>query len=229
MALKIFKNIKNFLLKHCCFLMTIFTVLMLLFEPNLRSVNLFGNILILLINALIFTLGPYVLSGKRRLLFFSLFGGLLLIVLSIVKELNIHQNFIISIVSQSIFLTMCFVLTITAVYYSLDKKRPWSGDRIFGLIYGYLLIGFFMSEIYFFLGRYGIAIYSLNNLPMEITRANCLYFSYIVQTTMGFGDILPGNEFVRRVVIIHACVGVLYTAVLIGRVINYYGVENSKK
>ena len=214
---------QTFFLRNCCLLMTLFTALMILIEPLLYNVNSFTKIFLLVINIIIFMLGPYVLSGKKKLLYFSVFGGFILIILTSVKEINNDKNFLVSVISQSIFLLMCFVLTVTAIYYSLDKKRQWSSDRIFGLIYGYLLLGFLMSEVYFFLGKYGHAKFLSGNQLVEISRNNCLYFSYVVQTTTGFGDIIPGNEFIRRIVVLHACAGVLYTAVLIGRVIGWYG------
>ncbi|UDQ96541.1 potassium channel family protein [Lentisphaerota bacterium WC36G] len=224
MVVKKLKKIKSFFLKHCCLIMSIVTSLMILFEPVLRhKENFLGILFLLIINALIFILGPYVLSGKKKILHFSLFCGALILCLSFFREVDAVKVSVISLITQAVFLLMCFILTVTAIYYSLDKKRQWSSDRIFGLVYGYLLLGVLMSEVYFFLGRYGHAYFLNGNELVEVKRQNCLYFSYVVQTTMGFGDIVPGNEFVRRVVILHACAGVLYTAVLIGRVIGWYG------
>ena len=58
-----------------------------------------------------------------------------------------------------------------------------------------------------------------------------LYFSVVVQTTLGFGEIVPNTGTVRGLVQIEALLGQLYIAVfvawIVGRLISSPGTEES--
>ena len=49
-----------------------------------------------------------------------------------------------------------------------------------------------------------------------------IYYSFMTQTTIGFGDILPTETFCRAVSIMQGIFGVLYIAVTIGRLVGLY-------
>jgi len=49
-----------------------------------------------------------------------------------------------------------------------------------------------------------------------------LYFSYITLSTVGYGDIWPVSSIAKRLCSFEACIGVLYLALFIGRVVMMY-------
>jgi len=51
---------------------------------------------------------------------------------------------------------------------------------------------------------------------------DCMYYSYMTLTTLGYGDIVPMTAHARSVSILEAVSGVLYVAVLIARLVGLY-------
>ena len=49
-----------------------------------------------------------------------------------------------------------------------------------------------------------------------------VYYSYATLTTLGYGDILPVTFWARSVATLEAVVGVLYTAVIVARLVGLY-------
>jgi hypothetical protein len=52
----------------------------------------------------------------------------------------------------------------------------------------------------------------------RFSRDDALYFSFVTQTTVGFGDIYPIVRPARAVTVIHATIGVLYIAVVVSSI-----------
>lgn len=55
------------------------------------------------------------------------------------------------------------------------------------------------------------------------TRTDLLYFSFVTQTTLGYGDIVPVGAYARSLVSVHAALSILFPAVLIARLVGLYG------
>ncbi|MEZ4659252.1 MAG: potassium channel family protein [Caldilineaceae bacterium] len=54
------------------------------------------------------------------------------------------------------------------------------------------------------------------------TWQNFVYYSYVNLTTLGYGDILPQTMWARSAATLEACIGVLYTAIIISRLVGLY-------
>jgi voltage-gated potassium channel len=50
-------------------------------------------------------------------------------------------------------------------------------------------------------------------------RRALLYFSYVTQTTMGYGDLTPATPLARSLATLQAIAGQLYLAVLVARLV----------
>lgn len=61
------------------------------------------------------------------------------------------------------------------------------------------------------------------SLSPERARTDFLYFSFVTQTTLGYGDIVPVSTYARSLVSVHATLGILFPAVLIARLVGLYG------
>ena len=48
------------------------------------------------------------------------------------------------------------------------------------------------------------------------------YYSYVVLTTLGFGDVTPVGSFAQRVTVLEALIGQMFLAILIGRLVALY-------
>ena len=49
-----------------------------------------------------------------------------------------------------------------------------------------------------------------------------IYFSFITQTTVGYGDILPRSDLARGLAMVQAVTGQLYLAVMVARLVGLY-------
>ena len=54
---------------------------------------------------------------------------------------------------------------------------------------------------------------------------NSLYFSFATLCTVGYGDIVPVSSIARMVAVMEAIVGMLYTTMLIARLVALYSSE----
>jgi hypothetical protein len=91
-------------------------------------------------------------------------------------------------------------------------------QTILGALAVYLLIGQTFAWIYFalpgFLDQQILEPVNQGNLP--------IYYSYVVLTTLGFGDIAPASPLAQRLTVLEALVGQVFLAVLVARLVSVY-------
>ncbi len=96
------------------------------------------------------------------------------------------------------------------------------GDRVFGAIVLYLLVGLIASFAY-------SALYTLDSGAFsKLPSANggdydWLYFSFVTLTTLGYGDITPIARSARALAMLEALIGQLYPAIIIARFVSLPG------
>lgn len=96
-------------------------------------------------------------------------------------------------------------------------------DVLFGAGCIYLLIGIAWASLY----ELVIAL-DPGSLSMPFASTgersffDVLYFSFVVLTTTGFGDVLPQTAAIRSLVMLQAVVGILFPAVLVARLVSLY-------
>ncbi len=84
----------------------------------------------------------------------------------------------------------------------------------------YVLMGVIFSYIY------GLVVvlepYSFTEAlePGITKRPELLYFSFVTQMTVGYGDIIPVSTLARSLVIVHGAFGVLYPPIIVARLVN---------
>lgn len=64
---------------------------------------------------------------------------------------------------------------------------------------------------------------------MFIPWQTFIYYSYVTITTLGYGDILPVTMWARSAVALEAMIGVLYTTVIIARLVGIYATDTEVK
>lgn len=93
------------------------------------------------------------------------------------------------------------------------------GDRIFGAIVLFLLLGVMWAFLYL-----AIAVTIPDAFAGAIHRKTAvfewIYYSFVTLTTTGYGDITPVNKIARSVAILEALVGQLYPAIIIARLVS---------
>ncbi|ESA33947.1 ion channel [Leptolyngbya sp. Heron Island J] len=102
----------------------------------------------------------------------------------------------------------------------LQASRVTS-DTVKGGVCVYLLLGYLWALFY-------SIIYTLNAnafssaLVTETSRLRVLYFSFVILTTLGFGDITPVSEAASVMTILEALIGQVYPAVFMALLVSSY-------
>lgn len=94
---------------------------------------------------------------------------------------------------------------------------------IFVPIYGIIesLTWFPEQETHAFVDGLGLNVYEDEPFPWQ----TLVYYSYATLTTLGYGDVLPATFWARSAATFEAALGVLYTAVIVARLVGLYAVK----
>ncbi|MDJ0975209.1 MAG: ion channel [Planctomycetota bacterium] len=110
-------------------------------------------------------------------------------------------------------------LAFATLAYVLHAKRV-DANVIFAALCVYLLIGFLCGGLYYLIELVASDPRGLTgNLWMDDARSECLYFSFVTLTTLGYGDISPMAHPARSLAIVQALIGQLYLVTLIARLV----------
>lgn len=123
---------------------------------------------------------------------------------------------IISVLLQFIFSTNQVNLNVlyaaTAVYIMLGA--------MFVPIYGIII------DLTFWFESQAAFVDGANPEVVVLTWQTLIYYSYATLTTLGYGDILPVTMVARSAASVQAVIGVLYTAIIIARLVGLYAAES---
>jgi hypothetical protein len=101
-----------------------------------------------------------------------------------------------------------------ALYRSLFSAYEVNNVELAGAIALYLLLGIVYANLYaLVLWHHPEGLVSTTTPTVEYDQI--LYYSFMTQTTVGYGDVVPGNRIVRVLSVSQAITGVLYIAVFI--------------
>jgi voltage-gated potassium channel len=124
---------------------------------------------------------------------------------------------------------LMFLLVLAAPVVILGRilrHRVISTETILGAICVYVLLGLAFSGIYAGMndiehGHFFVQHASDNNVDF-------LYFSFVVLTTLGFGDLSPGPNMARVIVTFEALIGQIFLVTLVARLMSLYGLERRR-
>ncbi len=156
-------------------------------------------------------------KNRRMQIFYSI--PVLLIVVNIIRYISGNNilgiaDFITDIAVYTLFIGMMLV--------KVFEEGPISAHRVVGAIVVFMLIGNLWAVTFQFLYEY---IPNSFQFPVSVADqaadpATFLYFSYTTLTTTGYGEIVPVHALTRTLANIEQLIGVLYPAVLIGRLVS---------
>jgi hypothetical protein len=105
-----------------------------------------------------------------------------------------------------------------AVIRDILSHRSVTNQTLLGALSAYFLIGQFFAWIYVALpGFTDDAVLA----PVDSAGVS-QYYSYVVLTTLGFGDVTPVGTFAERVTVMEALSGQLFLAILVARLVSMY-------
>jgi hypothetical protein len=124
---------------------------------------------------------------------------------------------------------LMFLLVLAAPFVVLVRilrHRVISTETILGAICVYVLLGLAFAGIYGGMndiegGKFFVQHVSDNSIDF-------LYFSFVVLTTLGFGDLTPAPNMARVVVTFEALIGQIFLVTLVARLMSLYGLERQR-
>ncbi len=94
--------------------------------------------------------------------------------------------------------------------------------RLLGAIAAYLLIGLAFTQVYRLIAHWAVPAFLVQGTPLSYDALvpRLEYYSFVVLTSLGFGDIVPLHPAARAATVVEALIGVLYPVVLLGRLVS---------
>ena len=171
--------------------------------------------------------GGYRISGSRNWLFiyFSAIAFVFIVVgIEILSPPHISIIFLKNL--GIIFIQACTLYV--ALRYALSTNGN-ALDRTISGVSGYFLLGMIWSNIFVLIqctDAYAFQSAQPNEL---INNVDLLYFSMVNLTTLGYGDIVPINDFARIVATLESAFGTLYLAVMVATLVSELRVSKSRQ
>ena len=158
----------------------------------------------------------------QRALYFYLNISVLAFIVDFVNLTSQSSNLKLALATNIIYAGF-FLLAIVLMIEKIFSDRQVTIDTIVGGISVFLLIG----DLWFLFFE---TIYLLNPAAFTssaetINSFDLLYFSFTTLTTVGYGDIAPVSPLAKVLTNLEGICGVMYPAVLIGRLVGIYNPE----
>lgn len=183
-----------------------------------------------LLNALLVSLSASGKTVRLKWLFWILFGASVLftsLYLSPVVPTGRPVFLKLAIGSDALLLLICLAAILAFIFESTQVTL----DTIFAAVMAYLIIAFTFAQAYMLL--YDVSPQSFN-LPAAVTPAafgkyhgEMIYYSLIVITTVGIGDIVPQTPVARTLTVIEAMVGQFFVAILVAWLVGRFISQSS--
>ena len=121
---------------------------------------------------------------------------------------------------QILFLLVFFLMTLKVA----AKQALFSGEitinSVVGSICIYLLLGMIWALLYALISQYMPEAFSgIDQADWKQALPDFVYFSFVVLTTLGFGDLLPVSPIARFLVSMEAIFGVFYMAIVVSSLV----------
>jgi hypothetical protein len=121
----------------------------------------------------------------------------------------------------------CTVIALYAVFGALRfalRSSTVTSEHLYAALSAYLLTGVFLGVLYWTLEEAWPGTVALSGpaASQPFHMAEGIYFSFITLATVGYGDMVPGNDMVRGLAIVEAIAGQFYLAVMIARLMSLY-------
>jgi hypothetical protein len=127
------------------------------------------------------------------------------------------------IASQSLAAAAFLVAAGVAVRRAL-ATGPVDAEHVAAALDAYLLVGFAFGIVYSLLESTLPGSFAVGS-GAAFSQPRAIYFSFVTQATLGFGDIVPVREEAQGLVVAQGIGGQMYLAVLVARLVSLYSAE----
>jgi len=126
-----------------------------------------------------------------------------------------------------LFQTTLFALCLAATLRHVLKERRVTLDLIYAAMAGYFFIVATFAGFYKMAFVLDPAAFQFQPWITDVSKIDAWsqlsYFSFVTAASLGYGDILPRNEYVQMFAVIEVVIGQFYLATVIARLVSLYG------
>jgi Ion channel len=185
-----------------------------LIEPLSRASLLRNSIAVLLIVAIVATVGRTVLS---------FFFALILAIPALSARWVAADRMESPLFGLSLYLDAAlYAVAIAFLLRYVFDQEVITADRLWGAASAYLLIGVFWAIVYAIIDHVSPGSFEARGETVPLHLIDLFYFSFSTLTTTGFGDIVPVTRLGRTAATLEAVAGNLFQAILIARLVGIY-------
>ena len=143
--------------------------------------------------------------------------GVMLAVRIVAGSIDLHG--VIS-ASTTLLVVLGFVAGIDTVRVAMSSSRV-NAELLYAALSVYLLVGILFAVLY---SAVAMANPNAFSLPEggALSMHTGVYFSFVTQTTLGYGDILPRSDVARGLAAVQAVAGQFYLSVMVARLVSLY-------
>lgn len=173
--------------------------------------------------ASIFVYGAFALSESKQLKMLALITGLAVFGAGLVNSYAPASEAALAVYLTSIAYHLVFIVVLSA--YTFGAKTVML-DVLLSATSLYLVIGSLFAAIFAVI-EWAAPGSFVSASGAEIGWQRLIYYSYVTLTTLGYGDITPQGHYPQAAAAFEAVVGVLYTVILLSRLVGMYGDSRS--
>jgi hypothetical protein len=160
---------------------------------------------------------------ERRFFWVALVPGLLTLTLGILNSLVFASLALLAVATALWLVLIAFLLAIFLRY--VMRSETVTAGTIFSAASVYILIGIVYALAYSLVlqvSPLALRFPEPRSGPSIPAFSDMLYFSFSTLTTLGYGDIVPTSPVAQSLALLEALTGVLFTAVLMARLIGLH-------
>ena len=161
-------------------------------------------------------------SLHREVIFFwiKLVAMGLSIVLAVTEYFNPNQT--IQLLVMMLVLLYCLISVFVASRHVFSSQTV-DRNLLYGAVCVYLLMGIIWALVYGMIGEYSPeSFWGMENANGKIPFDNFIYFSFVTQASLGYGDITPLTPLTRTLACIEVIAGQFYMAILVAGLVSMY-------
>jgi len=207
------------------FLFLLISILLLFaVRPFLEGHIRIGLLLEIFFSFILFS-GIYAVSQKKYYFIIALFIAIPPFVLLWSRHLLESPSLIL--VKDS-FMILFFGYTVVIIFSHIFREREVTADLIMGAVCVYFFLGLMWSSVFSVLESIQPGSFQFGHGHAGDVLS-FTYYSFVTQTTLGYGDITPITAPARSFSLLEAVIGQLYLAVLIARLVGVHIAQSFEK
>lgn len=191
--------------------------------PLTLSMHALGNLLFQIAYTLMFVIGVLVTSNNRRHFIQTGIAAFLWLVCSILFHINPSSIFLTVLVQLAIIPAQ--LLMTFALLQFMYRAKIVNLEVLLTAITIYIFIAAIFTPLYVVIQTLDVKAFLDNGLGTSPQWQQLIYFSFVTLATLGYGDIIPVNAWARALATVEGMTGVLYIALIMGRLVGIYSQE----